>query len=136
MTRKRVPVNEQLLQEMIAGENVDFSSKTGPENEVKEQQVSEINEERKKQKRSELSGKGKKPNYEELYLVCNPVSKYSRQQVYVNGDLYERYARFLKVVADQKMSMTSFINNILLRHWEDNKEVMNELYENSLHKPL
>lgn len=136
--RRRVPVNEMLLQEMIAG-NVSSVPVDDPVpdsvTEVKESETTTENDS-KTQKEVSRAGRKKQPGYEELYLTPNPVCKNNRQQIYINSDLYERFARFLKVTGGRKISITSYINNILSQHWEDNKEAMNELYAQNLNNPL
>lgn len=144
MTRKRIPANELLLQDMIAGEvsiptvndnksstvqpitlssnvAIDETLTTGVKNELKE---------------SKTSKRKKENSYEELYLTYKPVNRTNRQQTYIDGELYEKFARFLKGVCDRKMSLSSFINNILQQHWEENKETIKQLYDNSMNKFL
>lgn len=135
--RRRVPVNEMLLQEMIAGHVSPAPVNDSPVSvEVKEKNEPPAENDGKIQKEVSRAGRKKQPGYEELYLTPNPVCKNNRQQIYINSDLYERFARFLKVTGGRKISITSYINNILFQHWEANKEVMNELYAQNLNNPL
>ncbi len=133
--RKKVSVNELLLQDMIAGNN----SQTIPsKDDTRNDEISLMDGpvETKENIRTPRKRK-EQPGYEELYLTFKPASKLNRQQIYVSGELYEKFGRFLKVVVnDRRVSMTSYINNILHQHWEDNKEVINALYEKYKNQPL
>lgn len=133
--RKKVPVNELLLQDMIAENNAKEVGKQGDvqrEDIQPESEVSEIKENTKTVRR-----KKEVPGYEELYLVYRPVNKVNRQLIYIDGELYERFARFLKVVtSERKVSMTSFINNVIQQHWEEHRNTIQELYDRSKNEPL
>ena len=136
--RKKVPVNELLLQDMIAVSNSKTPEKQeelkGENISVKDEEhgVTEVKENPKivRRKRENIG-------YEELYLVYKSVSKVNRQLIYIDGELYERFARFIKMVAaERKVSMTSFINNVIQQHWEEHKDTIQELYDRSRNKPL
>lgn len=146
MVRKRVSVNELLLQDMIAGEVSEERMKeekdkfkneiTSSENDVANDESEVKDTDTGKENIKTNKRKKERGGYEELYLGYRPVDKFNRQQIYIDGELYEKFARFLKVVGDRKMSMTSFVNNILSQHWEDNKNTMSELYDKNMNKPL
>lgn len=146
MVRKRVSVNELLLQDMIAGEASEERIKqeedrlnnkiTSSENDIVHNDSEVKDTDAGKENIKTSKKKKERGGYEELYLGYRPVDKFNRQQIYIDGELYEKFARFLKVVGDRKMSMTSFVNNILSQHWEDNKNTMSELYDKNMNKPL
>lgn len=146
MVRKRVSVNELLLQDMIAGEASEERIKqeedrlnnkiTSSENDIVHNDSEVKDTDAGKENIKTSKKKKERGGYEELYLGYRPVDKFNRQQIYIDGELYEKFARFLKVVGERKMSMTSFVNNILSQHWEDNKNTMSELYDKNMNKPL
>lgn len=137
--REVISVNNMQFKAMLAdGTSLDNETPSIPTTELKEEQEIREMPDNDIPKETARSGRKKKEqvSYEELYLTPNPVNKLYRQQIYVDGQLYERFSHFLRVSSESKMSMTSFINNILLRHWEDNEGTIRELYEKSLKKPL
>lgn len=144
MTRKRIPANELLLQDMIAGEvslPKEDDNKSSPVQPITSSSNETIEESlttrvKNELKESKSSKRKKEYSYEELYLTYKPVNRTNRQQTYIDGELYEKFARFLKGVCDRKMSLSCFINNILQQHWDENKETIKQLYNNSMNKFL
>jgi hypothetical protein len=58
-----------------------------------------------------------------------------RRQTYISSQLYEKIIRFLPVIANG-LSITGYIDNILIHHLEQHKEDINELYERKSQKPF
>lgn len=142
MPRKRIPVNELLLQDMIAGE-VSLPNTTTNQEQISPDDLSDnaevISESGVIKETKEIvkpSKKKKEQSYEDLYLAYRPIDRQNRQQIYIEEEIYEKFARFLKVVGDRKMSMSTFVNNILRQHWEANNSVIKQLYDNSMTKFL
>lgn len=142
MPRKRIPVNELMLQDMIAGE-ISLPNATTNQGQISPDDLPDnaevISEPERIEETKEIvkpTKKKKEQSYEDLYLAYRPIDRQNRQQVYVEGEIYEKFARFLKVVGDRKMSMSTFVNNILRQHWEANNSVIKQLYDNSMTKFL
>lgn len=138
MPRKRIPVNELLLQEMIAGE-VSLPNTTTNQEQISPDDLSDnaevISEPEGIEETKEIvkpSKKKKEQSYKDLYLAYRPIDRQNRQQIYIEEERYEKFARFLKVVGDRKMSMSTFVNNILRQHWEANNSIIKQLYDNSM----
>jgi len=80
------------------------------------------------------SRKKKDPKeFEDLFLVKRVNTR--KRQTYVNEEIYKRMQRYITVIAPE-CSITTYFDNILLKHLEDYEDVITELYNESVKKPL
>jgi hypothetical protein len=80
-----------------------------------------------------LRKRREQPDYENMFLVRR--ASVPRRQTYISTHLYEKIGSFLPVIAGQ-LSITAYIDNILIQHLEQYKEDINELYEKKSQKPF
>ena len=73
-----------------------------------------------KRKRTTKSG------YNDTFLKRNEIK--SRQCVYVSKGVHETVSKIVKVIADNDITVGGYIDLVLLKHLEDNKTEINELY--------
>ena len=73
-----------------------------------------------KRKRTTKSG------YNDTFLKRNEIK--SRQCVYVSKGVHETISKIVKVIADNDITVGGYIDLVLLKHLEDNKTEINELY--------
>jgi len=57
----------------------------------------------------------------------------NRKQIYVSDETYSIIKGYLKYIGD--VSLTAYIDNILLQHIEEHKETINDLFVNKV-KPF
>ena len=80
------------------------------------------------------SRKKKDPEeFGDLFLVKRVNTR--KRQTYVNEEIYKRMQRYLSVIAPE-FSITTYFDNILLKHLEDYEDVIAELYNESVKKPI
>lgn len=75
----------------------------------------------------------KKQAYSRIFLQrsLNP----ERTQCYISRETHDKICRFLPVIAP-RTPITSYVDTILRNHFEQYKELINELYEQESKKPL
>lgn len=146
--RKRVAVDEDALMRMMAGniqlhkvqDDVIFPVVEGNKNEVEGEGEKEnivepetirspdiANKEQNQKKR-----KGQKTDFAELYLKDKRVK--DRRQVYISMEVFQKISKYLKYIGE--VSMTVYIDNVLLHHLDENKDIINDMFSKNLSNPL
>ena len=72
--------------------------------------------------------------YRDSYL--QPVEMSDRQVVYIDEDLRESLVDILHVTTKRKINLGSYVTNIIRGHLEENKDVINAMYNKRLKNPL
>ena len=49
---------------------------------------------------------------------------------------HEKLMRIVTVIGGRKVTISSYVENILLRHFEQYQDEINTLYENNFQKPI
>jgi hypothetical protein len=134
-------VNEQNLQQMIAGEVSHYRTKndspaeTEKEVEMPQEQpddsveVSGQSQPKKETKERKKVGVNQS-DFAELFLKENRLS--DRRMVYVSKDTYEKLIRYVSVISDRKLGIVGYVDNIVAHHIECYKPAINELYESRI----
>jgi hypothetical protein len=73
------------------------------------------------------------PDYEVVFLQRR--ASVPRRQTYISSELYDKINSFLPVLT-RGLSITAYIDNILLHHLEQYRDDINEMYESKSRKPL
>jgi len=160
MARKEIKIGkeeEQMLKDFIAGDNPSVHPEKVLSGEIKIEadsvtpsslaagetdaaETAEKNEEAIAQAGKQAapprttSRKKKEPKeFEDLFLVKRANTR--KRQTYVNEEIYKRMQRYITVIAPE-FSITTYFDNILLKHLEDYEEVITELYNESVKKPI
>ena len=56
--------------------------------------------------------------------------------VYVSRTTHEKLMRIVTVIGGRKVTVSSYVENILLRHFEQYQDEINTLYESHFQKPV
>ena len=73
-------------------------------------------------------------DYRETYF--RKVELTDRQPLYVSRTTHEKLMRIVTVIGGRKVTVSSYVENILLRHFEQYQDEINTLYENNFKKPF
>ena len=73
-------------------------------------------------------------DYRETYF--QKVELTDRQPLYVSRATHEKLMRIVTVISGRKVTVSSYVENILLRHFEQYQDEINTLYENNFQKPF
>lgn len=73
-------------------------------------------------------------DYRETYF--QKVELTDRQPLYVSRTTHEKLMRIVTVIGGRKATASSYIENILLQHFEQHQEEINALYESQFQKPI
>ena len=58
------------------------------------------------------------------------------QPLYVSRTTHEKLMRIVTVIGGRKVTVSSYVENILLRHFEQYQDEINTLYESHFQKPV
>lgn len=78
--------------------------------------------------------KGGTGDYRETYF--QKVELADRQPLYVSRTTHEKLMRIVTVIGGRKVTVSSYVENILLRHFEQYQDEINTLYESNFQKPF
>ncbi|MCS2693518.1 DUF3408 domain-containing protein [Bacteroides fragilis] len=78
--------------------------------------------------------KGGTGDYRETYF--QKVELTDRQPLYVSRTTHEKLMRIVTVIGGRKVTVSSYVGNILLRHFEQYQDEINALYESHFQKPF
>ena len=78
--------------------------------------------------------KGGTGDYRETYF--QKVELADRQPLYVSHTTHEKLMRIVTVIGGRKVTVSSYVENILLRHFEQFQDGINALYESHFQKPF
>ena len=73
-------------------------------------------------------------DYQETYF--QKVELADRQPLYVSRTTHEKLMRIVTVIGGRKVTVSSYVENILLRHFEQYQDEINTLYESHFQKPV
>ena len=78
--------------------------------------------------------KGGTGDYRETYF--QKVELTDRQPLYVSRTTHEKLMRIVTVIGERKVTVSSYVENILLRHFDQYQDEINALYESHFQKPI
>ena len=78
--------------------------------------------------------RGSTGDYRETYF--QKVELADRQPLYVSRTTHEKLMRIVTVIGGRKVTVSSYVENILLRHFEQFQDEINALYESNFQKPV
>ena len=122
---KKPKLDQKMLLDSILRKKEDKGAitaqqETEPSIEDQETVIQPAKSELYKRKRTTKSG------YNDTFLKRNEIK--SRQCVYVSKGVHETISKIVKVIADNDITVGGYIDLVLLKHLEDNKTEINELY--------
>ena len=106
------------------------SSENTPEQEPK----TETTKEEKAVKEPARRKKNVSGDYRETYFAR--VDLTDHQPLYVSRTTHEKLMKIVTVIGGRKATVSSYVENILLRHFDQYQDEINELYESKFEKPF
>lgn len=73
-------------------------------------------------------------DYRETYFMRMDLT--DRQPLYVSRTTHEKLMKIVTVIGGRKATVSSYVENILLRHFDQFQDEINELYESKFEKPF
>lgn len=104
---------------------------------VPEQEQKRETETPKEEKAAKEPARRKKSisgDYRETYF--GRVDLTDRQPLYVSRTTHEKLMKIVTVIGGRKATVSSYVENILLRHFDQYQDEINELYESKFEKPF
>ena len=125
-------IDENFMKEIIS-QGIPAKRDNQPDATPKEDapEVTEQPQTEKPAPRKRKSGTG---DYRETYFQKVELS--DRQPLYVSRATHEKLMRIVTVIGGRKATASSYVENILLRHFEQFQDEINTLYESHFHKPF
>jgi len=78
--------------------------------------------------------KSKSQSYSEVYF--SKVDFPARQLIYVSKETHKKLTDIIQVAGGRNTNLSSYLENIVLNHFEQNKETINGLYANNFKPPI
>lgn len=66
-------------------------------------------------------------DYGSTYLKRNEIK--TRQCVYISREVHNKISKIVNIIADKEITVGGYIDTVLLRHLEQHKDEINELYK-------
>ena len=108
-----------------------------PDNKLETVDKEEIKAEPKEEKPVKEPARRKKNapgDYRGTYFMR--VDLTDRQPLYVSRATHEKLMKIVTVIGGRKATVSSYVENILLRHFDQYQDEINELYESKFEKPF
>lgn len=103
-------------------ENTRRPPDTGTEAAVKEEKntsVPDIPKENPRRRRSSA-------DYGTVFLQRNEIK--TRQCVYISREVHNKISKIVNIIADKEITVGGYIDTVLMKHLEQHKDEINELY--------
>lgn len=68
----------------------------------------------------------KRPDYGSTFLKRGELK--SRQSVYISKEVHSIVSKIVNTIADKEITVGGYIDTVLMRHFEENKDEINDLY--------
>ena len=118
------------MRELIS-QGVPGKQDVGKQDDVPQETLAETAQAEKPTPRKRRNSPG---DYRETYF--RKVELTDRQPLYVSRTTHEKLMRIVTVIGGRKVTVSSYVENILLRHFEQYQDEINTLYENNFQKPF
>ena len=123
-------IDEDFMKELIS-HGVPSKQDNNKTNDVPQETQTETVQVEKPTPRRRKGGSG---DYQETYF--QKVELADRQPLYVSRTTHEKLMRIVTVIGGRKVTVSSYVENILLRHFEQYQDEINTLYESHFQKPV
>ena len=101
---------------------------------VNKEEIKAESKEEKAMKEPARRKKNAPGDYRETYFMR--VDLTDRQPLYVSRTTHEKLMKIVTVIGGRKATVSSYVENILLRHFDQFQNEINELYESKFEKPF
>ncbi|WP_172915039.1 DUF3408 domain-containing protein [Capnocytophaga canis] len=131
MKERNTLINENELMELMAGisADVDTFSKT------QEKNSQTTNDKPASKKESPRKVKSDNFSYETLFFRQGDTSARDGKSVYIRSEYHQRIARIVQVIGEDKISIYSYLDNVLKVHFEQYKQEITESFQEK-YKPI
>lgn len=68
----------------------------------------------------------KRQDYGSIFLKRGELK--SRQSVYISKEVHSIVSKIVNIIADKEITVGGYIDTVLMRHFEENKDEINDLY--------
>lgn len=129
-------IDEDFMKEIIS-QGLPVKKQEMPSVAVETPDKPEIKAEPKEEKAVKEPARRKKNtpgDYRETYFMR--VDLTDRQPLYVSHTTHEKLMKIVTVIGGRKATVSSYVENILLRHFDQFQDEINELYESKFEKPF
>ena len=129
-------IDEDFMKEIIT-QGLPVKKQEMPSVAVETPDKPEIKAEPKEEKAVKEPARRKKNtpgDYRETYFMR--VDLTDRQPLYVSRTTHEKLMKIVTVIGGRKATVSSYVENILLRHFDQFQDEINELYESKFEKPF
>lgn len=129
-------IDEDFMKEIIS-QGLPVKKQEMPSVAVETADKPEIKAEPKEEKAVKEPARRKKNtpgDYRETYFMR--VDLTDRQPLYVSRTTHEKLMKIVTVIGGRKATVSSYVENILLRHFDQFQDEINELYESKFEKPF
>lgn len=129
-------IDEDFMKEIIS-QGLPVKKQEMPSVAVETPDKPEIKAEPKEEKAVKEPARRKKNtpgDYRETYFMR--VDLTDRQPLYVSRTTHEKLMKIVTVIGGRKATVSSYVENILLRHFDQFQNEINELYESKFEKPF
>ena len=73
-------------------------------------------------------------DYREIYF--QRIELPDRQPIYVSRSTHEKLMKIVRVIGERKATISSYVETIILHHFEQYQDEINELYRKTLERPI
>ncbi len=73
-------------------------------------------------------------DYREIYF--QKIELPDRQPIYVSRSTHEKLMKIVRVIGERKATISSYVETIILHHFEQYQDEINELYRKTLERPI
>lgn len=126
-----LPVKKQETPTVTVKTEIETQDKTGSVETVDKQVTAKEEKAVKEPARRKKNTPG---DYRETYFMR--VDLTDRQPLYVSRTTHEKLMKIVTVIGGRKATVSSYVENILLRHFDQFQDEINELYESKFEKPF
>ena len=131
-------IDEDFMRELIS-QGVPGKQDVGKQDDVPQETLAEVPQETlaetaQAEKPTPRKRRNSPGDYRETYF--RKVELTDRQPLYVSRTTHEKLMRIVTVIGGRKVTVSSYVENILLRHFEQYQDEINTLYENNFQKPF
>lgn len=103
-------------------ENTRRPPDTGTEASVKEEKNTSVPDTPKENTRRRRSS----ADYGTVFLQRNEIK--TRQCVYISREVHNKISKIVNIIADKEITVGGYIDTVLMKHLEQHKDEINELY--------
>ena len=103
-------------------ENTRRPPDTGTEAPVKEEKNTSVPDTPKENPRRRRSS----ADYGTVFLQRNEIK--TRQCVYISREVHNKISKIVNIIADKEITVGGYIDTVLMKHLEQHKDEINELY--------